>query len=252
MVSFESGFAKTKDVDLYFERRGSGLPLLMIVGGGGDCGVYAPAAELLSESYTVLTYDRRGNSRSRLRGRQVRTNPSEQSEDAIAVIKTNGFESALVFGSSGGAIVALDLAAHHGGAIDAIVADEPAVPSVLPDVKDILASYDDVYRLTETEGWRVGFTRFLGLNNLVRPGDDGAIRALLEPGSVLPPGPLLDLLSRESVNWEYMMEYEVQPFVEYVPDLSAIRRSGVRIALAGGADTRDMYYHRASEVIAGS
>jgi pimeloyl-ACP methyl ester carboxylesterase len=250
LVSFESGLAKTRGTDLYFERRGSGPPLLMIAGGGGDCGVYGPAAELLAETYTVLTYDRRGNSRSLLHGRPVKTNPSEQSEDAVAVIKANGFDSALVFGSSGGAIVALEMVAHQGDAVDGAVAHEPAIPNVLPDGKEILASYDEVYRSMETEGWAAAFRRFLALNYLVRPGDAGAIAALLEPEKVLPPGPLLDLLRRESGNWAYMMEYEVRPFVEYVPDFSAMKRNGVRIATAGGKETRGVYYHRASEAIA--
>lgn len=34
----------------------------MIVG-GGNCAVFAPIADLLADTYTVLTYDRRGNSR---------------------------------------------------------------------------------------------------------------------------------------------------------------------------------------------
>ncbi len=53
--------------DLYAERRGSGPPVLLIPGGGGDCGLFGELAELLAGAgYTAASYDRRGNSRSRL------------------------------------------------------------------------------------------------------------------------------------------------------------------------------------------
>jgi pimeloyl-ACP methyl ester carboxylesterase len=66
MKAGESGIAKAAGADLYFERRGAGPPLLLIAGGGGDCGAYRALADDLASDYTVLTYDRRGNSRSPL------------------------------------------------------------------------------------------------------------------------------------------------------------------------------------------
>ena len=41
-----------------------GPALLMISGAGGDAGYYAGVAEELDDAFTVITYDRRGNSRS--------------------------------------------------------------------------------------------------------------------------------------------------------------------------------------------
>jgi pimeloyl-ACP methyl ester carboxylesterase len=63
-----SGRAAGGGCELYFERRGSGPPLLLIVGGGGDCGYYEEVAGILADEFTVLSYDRRGNSRSILHG----------------------------------------------------------------------------------------------------------------------------------------------------------------------------------------
>jgi pimeloyl-ACP methyl ester carboxylesterase len=90
-------------VDLYYGRRGGGAPLLLITGGGGDCGYYAAAADILAGDYTVLTYDRRGNSRSRLAGDPAPITMGQQSADAVAVLRACGFSSAVVFGNSGGA-----------------------------------------------------------------------------------------------------------------------------------------------------
>ena len=53
---------------LHYEVRGSGPLLLLICGGVYDADGYAGLAHHLTDSYTVLTYDRRGNSRSPLDG----------------------------------------------------------------------------------------------------------------------------------------------------------------------------------------
>ena len=101
-VAMKSGRAQSDEADLYFERRGDGPPLLLITGGGGDAGFYAALAGNLAGEYTVLTYDRRGNSRSRLPRGPATITIAGQSTDAVAVLGQNGFSRAHVFGSSGG------------------------------------------------------------------------------------------------------------------------------------------------------
>ena len=49
---------------LYYERRGAGPPLLFISGGPGDAGHWPDVADALADEYTVVSYDRRANSRS--------------------------------------------------------------------------------------------------------------------------------------------------------------------------------------------
>ena len=49
---------------LYVERRGEGPALLCITGATGDAGHFSGLAQALSDQYTVVTYDRRANSRS--------------------------------------------------------------------------------------------------------------------------------------------------------------------------------------------
>jgi len=233
-----SGVAESDGADIYFERRGEGPPLLMIAGGGGDCGGYSAAADVLASSYTVLTYDRRGNSRSPLHHDPVDMSIAEQSSDAIAVLRSSGFESARVFGNSGGAIIALDLAAHHPQAVDAVVAHEPPLPGVLPDAAEYLTVHHGIKRLLETEGWEAGFRLFQVRFGHVPPGQLATVMAvLLEPATVLPPGPHRDLMQRLSGNWEYLTRFELQSFIHYVPDLDQIAAHGVRIALAAGVDT---------------
>ncbi|GIP33623.1 alpha/beta fold hydrolase [Paenibacillus sp. J2TS4] len=59
-----SGRVRTEGDEIYFEVRGAGEPLLMIPGGNGDAGFYTYVTGILADEYQVITYDRRGNSRS--------------------------------------------------------------------------------------------------------------------------------------------------------------------------------------------
>jgi acetyltransferase/esterase len=249
-----SGFVKSGDggAELYFERRGvsGGAPLLMIAGGGGDCGFYAAIGDILADYYTVITYDRRGNSRSRLLTGPARVDLGQQSGDAIAVIRANGFDSARIFGSSGGATIALDLAARHPRAVESVIAHEPPTPTILPDAGEILGQYDEVDQILATRGWQEAFKVFLAINRLVPPGSPAAVTAVMDPSKTFLPERLFEFMKRQSGNWEYMMRYEVRSFVDYVPDLAAIEREGVGIALTAGVETGGQYFHRSSALIA--
>jgi pimeloyl-ACP methyl ester carboxylesterase len=244
------GRAASDEADLYYERRGDGPPLLLITGGGGDAGYYSALAGILAGDFTVLTYDRRGNSRSRLPRGPVTITMAGQSADAIAVLRANGFASAHIFGSSGGATIALDLAAHHPEVAQTVIPHEPPVPRVLEDPSDILAFYDEFDRVLAAEGWQPAFVLFQTRIGRIPPEDRLVWDSLLRPAKVIPAGPWLDLMKRVSGNWEYMTRYEMRPFIDYVPDLDRIAANGTRIALARGADTLDVAEIQMSEVIA--
>jgi acetyltransferase/esterase len=237
-TTLTTGVVKADGADLYTERRGDGPPLLLIAGGGGDCGAFSALADLLASSYTVLSYDRRGNSRSPLHYDPVAITIAEQTADAVAVIRGSGFDTARVFGTSGGATIALDLAARHPRVTDAVVVHEPPVPGVLPDAATYLAVYDEIDHALQTEGWQAAFRLFQDQVGHVPPDLlPSAMAVLLDPVTFLPAGPHRDLMQRLSGNWEYMTRYEVQPFIHYVPDLEQIGGNNVRIALAAGVDT---------------
>ena len=225
-----SGLARGDGADLYFERRGAGPALLLISGGGGDSAYYAGLADILAADFTVVTYDRRGNSRSPLHGEARPLSVAEQSADAIAVLRANGFTAALVFGNSGGATIALDLATHHPATVTAAVCHETPVPAVLPDPAPYLAIHDEMDKLLLSDGWQAAFRRF----------QTGILGRL--PGERITPAPAREVLLRMSANWEFMTRYEIRSFIDYRPDVASIRGNHVRIALAYGATTT----HRAA------
>ena len=118
---------------LYYEVRGTGPTLLLICGGVYDAAGYAGLAQRLADRYTVVTYDRRGNSRSPLTGPPAPQQVEEHAEDARRILAAVGAESALVFGNSSGASIGLELVARHPELVRVLVAHEPPVFDLLDD-----------------------------------------------------------------------------------------------------------------------
>src|SRR5262245_33302835 len=118
-------------VELYHEVRGAGPPLMLIMGATGDAGHFATVADRLARAFTVLTYDRRGNSRSSSPPAWSATTPEEQADDAAAVLRALEWAPAAVFGTSSGAICALSLLIRHSELVQAAILHEPPMLSVL-------------------------------------------------------------------------------------------------------------------------
>ena len=121
---------------LYYEVRGAGPVLLLICGGGYDAAGFADLARQLEDRYTVVTYDRRGNSRSHLDGPPESQRIEVHADDARRVLSAVGVtadEPAYVFGNSSGAIIGLELAARHPGQVRVLVAHEPPIFELLAD-----------------------------------------------------------------------------------------------------------------------
>jgi Alpha/beta hydrolase family len=95
-----------------FDRSGDGPPVVIIGAGPTDRSANAAVAALLSAHFTVFNYDRRA------RGASGDTAPfavDREYDDLAAVIQAAG-GSACLYGTSGGAVIALEAAARGLGA----------------------------------------------------------------------------------------------------------------------------------------
>jgi pimeloyl-ACP methyl ester carboxylesterase len=110
---------------LYHEVQGSGPSVLFISGATGDAGHFERVAELLADEFTVVTYDRRANSRSPRPVGWESTSTEEQSDDAAALIEASGLAPAAIFGTSGAAIISLDLVIRHPDLLRGAILHEP-------------------------------------------------------------------------------------------------------------------------------
>jgi pimeloyl-ACP methyl ester carboxylesterase len=128
-----TGFVVANGAHLYYEKQGDGPTLLLIAGSTGDTGNFSRTADLLAGDFTVMTYDRRGNSRGpRPRG-WTATSVGEQADDAAELIRALDLAPAAVFGASTGGLIALDLMIRFPVLVRAGVLQEPGLFAVLPD-----------------------------------------------------------------------------------------------------------------------
>jgi pimeloyl-ACP methyl ester carboxylesterase len=98
-------------------------------------GESAKLAALLAPDFTVVTYDRRGRGASG-DAQPDTADPSVEIDDIAALIAANG-GTAVLFGSSSGAVVALNAAARLGAAVTGVVMFEP--PFIVDDTRAPLA-----------------------------------------------------------------------------------------------------------------
>lgn len=130
--------------NIHYELRGSGPPLLLISGATGDAGQFERVADLLADEFTVVSYDRRGNSRSPRPEGWDTTSPDEQADDAAALLAALALGPAAVFGNSFGAIVALNLVIRHTDVVRGAILHEPPLISVLESPEETQAAVEAV------------------------------------------------------------------------------------------------------------
>jgi pimeloyl-ACP methyl ester carboxylesterase len=131
--------ASVNGTELYYEIRGAGAPVLLIMGGSGDGGHFDAVADLLSDEFTVITYDRRGNGRSPAPVSWKTTSPEEQADDAAGLLAALVRSPAVVCGTSSGAPFALCLLARHPAAVRGAILHEPALFAMLDDLDAVRA-----------------------------------------------------------------------------------------------------------------
>ena len=122
-------FASINSVELYYEITGRGEPMVLVHGSWGDHHNWDPVVPLLSQSFQVVTFDRRGHSQSQPATGQGSF--AEDADDLAGLIEQLDFAPAHVVGNSGGAAIALRLAAERPELCRALAVHEPPLIGLL-------------------------------------------------------------------------------------------------------------------------
>src|SRR5919107_3495482 len=131
-------------VKIYHEVRGSGPCVLFVAGATGDGGHFQRVAEILCDEFTVVTYDRRGNSRSPRPDGWDSTSTEEHSEDATRLIEALDIAPAAVFGNSAGAIIGLDLVIRHPELLRGAILHEPPMTAGMSNPEKMMGAIQQV------------------------------------------------------------------------------------------------------------
>jgi len=236
----------TEGDELYFEVRGQGQPLLMIAPAGGDGWQYSFVADILADEYKVVTYDRRANARSTMNDPQ-NFEISQQSRDAVAVLRAAGEDSAFVFGNSSGAVIALDMAKTQPQAVRAVVVHEPPIARVHPNARKWQRFFASVYLTAFRFGSSLAALRFmLGVELPVRQ----LIKATREVNIHREQSSVRYISSKDAA--DFLVKQELLPVTNYLPDVERIKQNGVRVFIAIGtwAQERKTWYAQAAHMLA--
>ena len=221
---------------LYYQTRGTGPALILSCGGPGNADTLAPLAESLQDTYTVITYDRRGYSRSHLDDPAEKAGIARHSDDLRRLITHLGTGPAAVFGTSFGALIALDLAATAPADIGTLVVHEPPLGQILASTErqpfDLnLDTEPDPAAALNAIAASVGVKRGLNADGpAMRPGGGGAGA---RPGDV-----------------ELFIRRDVPAIGDYHLDLDRLDAMAGRIIVTASEEGQGFYPYQCAQQLA--
>lgn len=208
---------------------------MMLHGGSGDAGGFDAVADFLARSYTVVAYDRRGLSRSKLDDPKCEQTVEIQTEDAYRLLNALDLGPANIFGSSGGAVVALDLVARHSELVRTVVAHEPPAHYLLPDAEALKRQHDELIEVYHRDGiapaMRKVVTELAGVASFSPYGTDTTVQRTKNPANAI-----------------FLLELEFPMFGKYRFDFAALKKATTRIVIAGGTGKQYPAYRGAAAI----
>ena len=102
---------KVGDVNMYYEIKGEGEPLLMIMGASGTTALWGSTIPIMSREYKVIAFDNRGIGYSE--APEVPFTIKTMADDAAGLLDALGIDSAHVMGISMGGMITQELALNH-------------------------------------------------------------------------------------------------------------------------------------------
>lgn len=231
------------DVDGPLPPAGGGRPLVLIGQPMAASGFDDLTAEFGDR--TVVRYDPRGLGRSTRRDGTIAQDPDVQADDVHAVIEAVGGGPVDLFASSGGAVTALALVARHPGDVATLVAHEPPIIGVLPDVELARRGFAAVRARYAEHGFGAGMASFIAFTSV-----RGEItEAFLAQPPAEPMDPTAFGLPAEDdgVRDDPLMSGAGDAIVEFVPDVDALRAAPTRVVFALGEESAGTFTARTAE-----
>lgn len=213
---------------IYYEVCGEGPPLLFIPGAQGTGAIFHETAQLLASHFSVVCWDRRGFSNSVINGSFDINNKLEaDADDAQRLISHISKGPAYVYGSSNGAIVALELLKRNPQHVRKAIIHEPPAFDILPpdQRKQAIDATQMVYDKYRSDGPIAGMQAFA---SMAFRGDDIKYGLLF-----LDPGRGGDVRA----NHLYWYEFEMRQYTSAPPDIQSLHKVKEKVIPSAGRNT---------------
>jgi pimeloyl-ACP methyl ester carboxylesterase len=212
----------------------------MLQGGAGEAEGSTGIAPHLEDAYTVVSYDRRGLSRSTLDDPTAPVTIATHSDDVHRLLAALTDTPALLFGSSIGALIALDLVTRHPDQVRTVVAHEAAAADLLPEPSrsQLRQFQSDVEATFRREGMGSAMQKLFAIAE-VSFGDDREADAIM-------PAPRPE----RAANLQRFLAYDAPAAHQHVLDIVGLQAAAPRIVPAAGSTSRGAFPHRCAEALA--
>lgn len=224
------------DALVHHQLEGNGPLLLISQSGEGDADRSTDLVRQLVDDYTVLTYDRRGLSRSKLEAPGVTI--ADHADDVHRLLEHLTDEPVAMLGCSLGAVIGLHLTVKHPTQLHTLVAHEPIAPWLLPEPKlhrEELTELRDQYLANGLKATIPAIVRSLGID----PSNG-------EPGRTDFP-----MDANRLANFDYFIRHDFPAAADDDLHPAELSATGVRIVPAAGTTTpRTVFDYQCAEALA--
>ncbi|GAA3082772.1 alpha/beta hydrolase [Streptomyces olivoverticillatus] len=222
---------------LRYAVRGEGPLLLLVAGGHYGVDANEPLARRLADRYTVLTYDRRGLSGSSTDA--PATTLATHADDVSRLLSALTPEPALVYGTSLGALISLELTVRHPGQVAVVVAHEPPVTQLLPEPGRSLAlgqllTVEETFR---AQGAALAMRRF-------------AVDIDIDPNDCEPDVPARAPGPDHLRNAEVLLTHDIPAIRAHVLDVAALKGSPAQVIPAASENSGHVWPHTCAAMLA--
>jgi pimeloyl-ACP methyl ester carboxylesterase len=216
-------------------------PVLFMFASPMDAAAFGPMAGFFTDR-PVVTYDPRGAGRSPAGTSEL--TPEQHAEDLHRVISALGVGPVDVFGSSGGAVNALALAATYPDDVRRLVAHEPPIAAYLPDRDNVLAAIRDIKDTYAASGDGPAMAKFITLVMVSGPlPDDYLDRPAPDPAT-------FGMSAHDDGTRTSPLMRNMPACNDYRIDVEKLGRLGDRLVIAVGTGSNDEIAARGGHAVA--
>ncbi|GAA5800695.1 hypothetical protein HPULCUR_006131 [Helicostylum pulchrum] len=223
-------YLQVEGASIYYEVEGDGPYLILVPGGNGGGEIFRRLRSHLTKHFTVVIYDRRGYSRSKLVGSQDYKNRLDtEADDIYNLMRNLTSESFVIFGFSSGGAISLKYLTKYPKTVYKMFLHEPVTNlGALPDSEGLRKFHTDMYNTYKNEG------------------QDAAIKMC---GKMY----LTDLDYKTTVHkqlggtrsdWSLYFEHEVQVYPFYNTNTYMIENNKDKVVLLYGIECVNLFIHR--------
>ncbi len=222
----------------------SPAPVLFLIGSPMGASGFGTLARHFPDR-TVVTYDPRGVERSTKADPATQSTPDQHGDDLSRIIAEVDAGPVDLFASSGGAVNALALVAHHPEQVRTLVAHEPPLASILPDRDAAMALTQAIGDTYQKSGFGSAMAQFiLAVSHKGPITPEFAAQPAPDPAMFGMP------IGDDGNRTDPLLFQNIITCTHYQPDFGALRAASTRIVLACGAESDGEMAHRGAEAVA--